>query len=102
MPKDLYISALLDVYGSFLSEKQRTLAEYYFNDDLSLGEIAENEGITRQGVSDFIKRAQQQLYKMESDCGYCEKFIKLRTLADNLKAGDEAAKTEMIKIIENI
>ncbi len=102
MPKDLYISALLDVYGCFLSEKQRTLCEYYYNDDLSLGEIAENEGITRQGVSDFIKRAQQQLYKMEADCGYCEKFIKLRALADNLKTGDEAAKEEIIEIIENI
>lgn len=102
MPKDLYISALLDVYGKFLNEKQRTLAEYYYNDDLSLGEIAENEGITRQGVNDFIKRAKAQLYKMEEDCGYCEKFLKLRALADNLKSGDEAAKAEMIDIIENI
>lgn len=102
MPKDLYISALLDVYGKFLGDKQRTLAEYYFNDDLSLGEIAENEGITRQGVSDFIKRAQQQLYKMEEDCGYCEKFIKLRALADRLKSDDNSAKAEIIEIIENI
>ena len=41
--KDLYVSALLDVYGSFLSEKQQALTEYYYNDDLSLSEIAEHE-----------------------------------------------------------
>ena len=102
MGKDLAFSALLDVYGRFLSQKQKSLTEHYYNEDLSLGEIAENEGITRQGVNDFIKRAKAQLYKMEEDCGYCEKFLKLRALADNLKSGDEAAKAEMIEIIENI
>ena len=69
MPKDLYICALLDFYGPFLSEKQRSLAEHYYNEDLSLGEIAENEGITRQGVRDLIKRAEICLKKFEEECG---------------------------------
>lgn len=85
MEKDLYVSALLDVYGEFLSEKQRSLAELYYNDDLSLGEIAENEGITRQGVRDMVKRAEQQLYKFEEKCGYCKKFSRLKTLCENCK-----------------
>lgn len=85
MEKDLYVSALLDVYGEFLSEKQRSLVELYYNDDLSLGEIAENEGITRQGVRDMVKRAEQQLYKFEEKCGYCKKFSRLKNLCENCK-----------------
>ena len=42
MSKDLHISALLDVYGAFLGAKQREITEHYYNDDLSLAEIAEN------------------------------------------------------------
>ena len=57
MAKNLEISFLLDFYGSMLTEKQRIMIEYYYNDDLSLAEIADNEGITRQGVRDSIKRA---------------------------------------------
>ena len=49
MAKNLEISFLLDFYGSMLTEKQRIMIEYYYNDDLSLAEIADNEGITRQG-----------------------------------------------------
>lgn len=82
MPKDLFVSALLDVYGCFLSEKQRIFTEYYYNDDLSLSEIAENEGITRQAVRDIINRTRNQLKKFEEECGYCNKFIELKKLAD--------------------
>ena len=58
MAKDLGITILLDFYGDMLTEKQRDFLGYYYNDDLSLSEIAENEGITRQGVRDSIKRAE--------------------------------------------
>lgn len=81
--KDLYVSALLDVYGEFLSEKQHLLTEYYYDDDLSLSEIAENEGITRQGVSDLVKRAVAQLMQWEEKCRYCERFLKLKEAAAN-------------------
>ena len=59
--KNLDVSVLIDCYGDLLTEKQRSLIEYYYNDDLSLSEIAENEGITRKGVRDEIKRADTQL-----------------------------------------
>ena len=78
MPKDLFVSSLLDVYGYYLNEKQRSVLEYYYNDDLSLSEIAENEGITRQGVADLIKRSEAQLRSLENECQYCEKFSKLK------------------------
>ena len=57
--KNLKISDLLDFYGECLTEKQRNFLDYYYNDDLSLSEIAENESITRQGVRDAIKRGEQ-------------------------------------------
>ncbi len=97
MEKNLYVSALLDVYGEFLSEKQRSLVELYYNDDLSLGEIAENEGITRQGVRDIVKRAEQQLYRFEEECGYSKKFSCLKTLCD-----DEKNFAQIKKIIESL
>ena len=51
MAKDLEISFLLDFYGDMLTEKQREVIEFYYNEDLSLSEIADNEGITRQGCA---------------------------------------------------
>ena len=89
MPKNLYISALLDVYGAVLNEKQRELCEYYYNDDLSLSEIAENEGITRQGASDLIKRSVAQLKAFEDECHYCEIFLKLKALGEEIKKSDK-------------
>ncbi|MBQ1451407.1 MAG: YlxM family DNA-binding protein [Clostridia bacterium] len=73
------ISVLLDFYGDMLTEKQRSFIEYYYNDDLSLSEIAENEGITRQGVRDAIKRAEGQLFEMEERLGLARRFEEVRT-----------------------
>lgn len=74
MAKDYEMAVLLDFYGEMLTEKQRSFLEYYYNDDLSLSEIAENEGITRQGVRDAIKRAEAQLNDMESRLGVAKRF----------------------------
>ena len=57
-----------------LTEKQRDVIEFYYNDDLSLAEIAENEGITRQGVRDSIKRAESILTDMEERLGLAQRF----------------------------
>ena len=57
MAKNLEISFLLDFYGDMLTDKQRDVVELYYNEDLSLAEIAAHSGITRQGVRDSIKRA---------------------------------------------
>lgn len=99
MAKDLKISALLDFYAPFLSEKQRSLLHHYYNEDLSLSEIAENEQITRQGVRDIIKRGELQLKKYEDECGWCKNVSQLRSLL----ASDEtaAAKLEKIQSVVN-
>lgn len=79
MAKNLEISFLLDFYGSMLTEKQRLMIEYYYNDDLSLAEIADNEGITRQGVRDSIKRAEVQLLELEERLGLAKRFQQMQT-----------------------
>lgn len=79
MPKNLEVSLLLDFYGDMLTKKQRDMVEYYYNDDLSLSEIAENEGITRQGVRDSIKRAEAQLYDMEKKLKLAKRFKEMRS-----------------------
>ena len=65
--KDLGFSILLDYYGMVLTEKQRNILTEYYNDDLSLAEIAENYGITRQGVRDAIKHGEATLMEMEEE-----------------------------------
>ena len=102
MAKDLYVSALLDVYGSFLSEKQREPVMMYYNEDLSLSEIAENEGITRQGVSDLIKRAESQLRELEDECGYCEAFLKMKSLAAEVRAGEAGKIEQLLDVIDEL
>lgn len=74
MAKNMEISLLFDFYGDMLTDKQRDAVELYYNDDLSLAEIAENEGITRQGVRDSIKRAEAQLLEMEDRLGLARRF----------------------------
>ncbi len=69
MAKDLNYSTLLDIYGGMLTDKQREMMELYYNDDLSLSEIADNEGISRQGVRDAIKRGEDSLNEMEEKIG---------------------------------
>lgn len=74
MAKDMNISLLLDFYGELLTEKQREAVEFYYYDDLSLGEIAANLGISRQGVRDNIKRAETVLFEMEEKLQLAKKF----------------------------
>lgn len=63
------MTLLFDYYGTLLTEKQQELFDQYYNQDLSLGEIAENEGISRQGVHDAIARAETALTEFEAKIG---------------------------------
>lgn len=65
MEKNVQIGILLDIYGKLLTEKQRKLLEDYYNNDLSLSEIAENENITRQAVRDNLKKGENNLFEYE-------------------------------------
>lgn len=72
--KVLEISMLYDFYGELLTDKQKDVIELYYNDDLSLGEISETLGISRQGVYDMIKRSEKQLHRYEERLGLVGKF----------------------------
>ena len=72
--KNLNIGYLLDFYGEILSERKRTVLEYYYNDDLSLAEISEEIGISRQGVRDSIKKGEEELLFLEEKLGLAERF----------------------------
>ena len=78
MAKNLDMIMLLDFYGDMLTAKQREFISFYYNDDLSLAEIAENAGITRQGVRDAIKRAESQLIEMEERVGFVSRFEQVK------------------------
>jgi len=86
MAKDYSIAFLLDFYGELLTEKQREFLEYYYNEDLSLAEIAVNEGISRQGVRDAIKRAEKQLLEMEASLGLARRFGDMKSGLEEIMA----------------
>ncbi|MGI6705416.1 MAG: putative DNA-binding protein [Clostridia bacterium] len=66
MERRVRISWLLDFYGDLLTAKQKKILDLHYNDDLSLGEIAEHEKISRQGVYDTLKRGESLLIDMEN------------------------------------
>jgi len=97
----------LDFYGNLLTPRMRDLLEMYIFDDLSLGEIADSEGISRQGVHDSIKRAIKQLDEYEAKLQLIERFKKERSYIDEiiklLDSGDiDAAKSTLINLREQV
>ena len=72
--KNLEIGYLLDFYGDILPERRRDIMDLYYNDDLSLAEIAEQMGITRQAVRDSIKKTETELYFYEEKLGLRRRF----------------------------
>ena len=98
--KDLNISLLFDCYGDSLSEKQREIFDCYYNEDFSLSEVAENFGITRQGVRDFVKRTEQQLLQLEEDLGFYKKAAELKALCDKARANPECI-SDLFDYIDN-
>ena len=88
MPKNLEYSILLDCYGELLTEKQRETLDYYYNEDLSLSEISEIVGISRQGVMDIIKRSEQQLNAFEQKLKLKIRFKAIDEAIDILSSVD--------------
>ncbi|NLC66894.1 MAG: putative DNA-binding protein [Clostridium sp.] len=76
MEKTLKISLLMDLYGPLLTDKQRDVLDQYYNLDLSLSEIAENQKTSRQGVHDIVRRTYNNLIDYEDKLNLLEKLIK--------------------------
>ena len=76
MDRKVEISMLCEIYGKLLTEKQLNILDNYYNLDLSLSEIAENEGITRQAVREIIKKGENKLFEFEEKLGIMKKNMK--------------------------
>lgn len=79
------MTMLFDFYGEILTERQREFYDLYYNDDLSLSEIAQNSGITRQGVRDVIVRAENILVDLEEKTGIIARFHQNREQLNKLE-----------------
>lgn len=97
MEKYVEIGRLLDLYGKFLTDRQRSVTEQTVYEDCSLAEIAERESISRQAVRDALVRAEAQLYEMEDRLG----LMKIMSGLEELR-GMSGANTEISAKIDSI
>ena len=82
--KDLNIGFLLDFYGDVLKDRRREALDLYYNNDMSLSEIAAEIDISRQGVRDIIKKAEEELFFYEEKLGLAEKLKNVEKSASEL------------------
>ena len=108
--KDWKYLQLFDVYGARLTEHQRDVCELYYLCDLSLTEIAEEKGVSKQGVSDMLAKSRSLLDDYESKLHFCytaretaqataRRFARVRSLAAAFKAEHPAYVAEMDAIV---
>ena len=76
MEKNVKVSMLCEVYGNLLTKKQLSILQDYYDKDLSLSEIAQNQEITRQAVRDIIKKGENKLFELEEKLGIMKKTFK--------------------------
>ena len=104
MAKNLREGVLLDFYGELLTDKQKSAMEQYYNEDLSLAEIAADMQISRQGVRALIKQGEAHLNEFEEKLGMYKRFSDILGLLDELKLlalrGESGALVDKIAEIE--
>ena len=87
------MTMLFDFYGELLTERQKEFFDLYYNEDLSLAEIAENAGISRQGVRDVIVRAEATMQEVEDKTGIIKRFEAQRPHLDAIESAAAEIKT---------
>lgn len=97
MEKNVQISILIDIYGKLLTDKQYDLLVDYYNNDLSLSEIAENQNITRQAVRDNLKKGENKLIEYEEKLNFMDKIIMQEKKITSIQ--EELDKLERNKVI---
>ena len=85
MEEKLTQAYLFDFYGEMLNEHPRRIYEDFVFNDLSLGEIAGEEGISRQGVADMVKRCDKKLRDYEDKLHLVDKFISIKSDVEKIK-----------------
>lgn len=107
MEERVYLSMLLGMYGSLLTDKQRNIMKLYYDDDLSLSEISELTTTTRQAIYDIIRRCHKTLVNYEENLQLLDKYDKNEKLKEGIKEDLTKAKSEVkddkiLKIIHDI
>ena len=107
MDKKVEISMLCDIYGKLLTEKQFEFINDYYNNDLSLSEIAENNNITRQAVRDIIKKGERKLFEYEEKLLFMKKTVtqeqKIQTILFELtKIQTNSSDRKIANILDSI
>ena len=107
MDRKIEISILLDTYGKLLTEKQYNFLDDYYNNDLSLSEIAENECITRQAVRDNLKKGESKLFEYEEKLGVMKKTLMQEEsiasiLSEIAKIENKSSDEEIATILEDV
>ena len=100
---------MYDFYGQLLTDKQIEAVDMYYNNDLSLGEISEQLGISRQGVYDTLKRAERTLFEYEEKLGLLERFTEqkqkieqITQMLDEMLKNNDLDKEYMIEKLTEI
>ena len=107
MEKNIKVSMLCQIYGKLLTEKQLEILTDYYNNDLSLSEIAENNKITRQAVRDIIKKGENKLFELEEKLSFMKKMMEqekvLQEVLNELtKLQDESSDKKVEKILNHV
>ena len=107
MEKNVQISILCQLYGKLLTEKQYEFLDDYYNNDLSLSEIAENNNITRQAVRDIIKKGEKKLFEYEEKLSFMKRTLNQekkieKVLVELTKIQNDYSDKQIASVLENI
>ena len=100
MEKIVELSLLYDFYGDLLTDHQKDIYGGYIQEDLSLSELAQSSGISRQGVHDLIKRVEAVLRSYEDKLHLVEKFLEIKAKVESINRSEDL--NEAKKIAEDI
>lgn len=107
MEKNVKISMLNQFYGKLLTQKQHQIIDDYYNNDLSLSEIAENNRITRQAVRDILKKGEKKLFEYEEKLMFMKRTLNQekkieRVLAELTKIQKNDSDKQVANVLEHI
>ena len=107
MEEKVKISMLCQLYGKLLTKKQFEFIDDYYNNDLSLSEIAENHNITRQAVRDIIKKGEKKLFEYEEKLMFMKRMLNQekrieKALSELTKIQQDSSDKQVVSVLESI
>ena len=107
MEEKVKISMLCQLYGKLLTKKQFEFIDDYYNNDLSLSEIAENHNITRQAVRDIIKKGEKKLFEYEEKLMFMKRMLNQeerieKALSELTKIQKDSSDKQVVSVLESI